>query len=80
MQGKHYLKDLKIVNSDLSNIFILDNNPISYALNKENGIPIKDWISNPTNTALLDLLPFLEQLRFEDDCHLYFYNNIIYYH
>ncbi|RHZ50677.1 hypothetical protein Glove_493g47 [Diversispora epigaea] len=62
MQGKRYLKDLKIVDSDLSNIFILDNNPISYALNKENGIPIKDWISDPTDTALLDLLPFLEQL------------------
>ncbi|KAF9577245.1 Nuclear envelope morphology protein 1, partial [Lunasporangiospora selenospora] len=62
-----YLKDLSIVESDLSSVCLLDNSPLSYSLNKENGIPIDSWINDPDDEALLDLLPFLDALRFTED-------------
>ncbi|KAF9383664.1 Nuclear envelope morphology protein 1 [Podila verticillata] len=62
-----YLKDLTVIDSDLSSVCLLDNSPISYSLNKENGIPIDSWISDPNDEALLDLLPFLDALRFTED-------------
>lgn len=33
----------------------------------ENGIPIEGWISESGDEALLDLLPFLDALRFTED-------------
>lgn len=33
----------------------------------ENGIPIDSWINDPNDEALLDLLPFLDALRFTED-------------
>ncbi|KAF9331308.1 Nuclear envelope morphology protein 1 [Podila minutissima] len=62
-----YLKDLSVIEPDLSSVCLLDNSPISYSLNKENGIPIDSWINDPNDEALLDLLPFLDALRFTED-------------
>ncbi|KAI1311068.1 Nuclear envelope morphology protein 1 [Mortierella claussenii] len=62
-----YLKDLTVIDQDLSSVCLLDNSPISYSLNKENGIPIDSWIDDPNDEALLDLLPFLDALRFTED-------------
>lgn len=62
-----YLKDLSIVEPDLSSVCLLDNSPVCYSLNKENGIPIDTWIDDPNDEALLDLLPFLDALRFTED-------------
>ncbi|KAF9914908.1 Nuclear envelope morphology protein 1 [Lobosporangium transversale] len=62
-----YLKDLTVVEQDLSSVCLLDNSPVSYSLNKENGIPIDSWIDDPNDEALLDLLPFLDALRFTED-------------
>lgn len=33
----------------------------------DNAIPIKSWFSDPADTALLNLLPFLDSLRFCSD-------------
>ena len=33
----------------------------------DNAIPIKSWFSDPSDTALLDLLPVLDALRFVSD-------------
>ncbi|KAF9953488.1 Nuclear envelope morphology protein 1 [Mortierella alpina] len=62
-----YLKDLTVIDPDLSSVCLLDNSPLSYSLNRENGIPIDSWIDNPNDEALLDLLPFLDALRFTED-------------
>ncbi|KAF9114725.1 Nuclear envelope morphology protein 1, partial [Mortierella sp. AM989] len=62
-----YLKDLTVIDQDLSSVCLLDNSPVSYSLNKENGIPIDSWIDDPNDEALLDLLPFLDALRFTED-------------
>jgi len=63
-----YVKDLSVVHEDLSQVMIIDNAPISYSLNKENGIRIKDWYGDDyDDKALLELLPFLEILRCVSD-------------
>ncbi|GBB89218.1 hypothetical protein RclHR1_01590023 [Rhizophagus clarus] len=62
-----YIKDLTIVEPDLSKVCLIDNSPISYAMQQENGIAIEGWISDPHDEALLDLLPFLDALRFTED-------------
>ncbi|CAF1071580.1 unnamed protein product, partial [Adineta ricciae] len=60
-------KNLSAINSDLSRIFILDNSPVAYRCCPLNAIPIKSWFSDPTDTCLLSLLPFLDALRFCQD-------------
>eukprot|EP00073_Rattus_norvegicus_P028069 XP_006246705.1 PREDICTED: CTD nuclear envelope phosphatase 1 isoform X3 [Rattus norvegicus] len=66
-----YIKDLSVVHSDLSSIVILDNSPGAYrshpGMGKDNAIPIKSWFSDPSDTALLNLLPMLDALRFTAD-------------
>lgn len=62
-----YTKDLSAVCKDLSSIFILDNSPGAYRAYPDNAIPIKSWFSDPTDTALLNLLPVLDALRFTSD-------------
>jgi CTD nuclear envelope phosphatase 1 len=62
-----YTKDLTVILPDLSNIFILDNSPGAYRSNPDNAIPIKSWFYDPHDTALLNLLPALDALRFTND-------------
>ena len=33
----------------------------------DNAIPVKSWFNDPHDTALLDLLPMLDALRFSND-------------
>ena len=62
-----YFKDLSIFNVDYKNIIIIDNNPVSYALNKSNGIPIQTWIDDPNDKELIKLIPLLKYLSEVDD-------------
>eukprot|EP00794_Sanderia_malayensis_P015245 gene15245-16819_t len=62
-----FTKDLRIISSDLSNIFIIDNSPGAYRENRHNGIPIVSWFADPSDQALLNLLPVLDALRFTSD-------------
>jgi len=62
-----YTKDLSAISDDLSNIFILDNSPGAYRSYPDNAIPIKSWFSDTSDTALLNLLPMLDALRFVGD-------------
>lgn len=78
--GVGYIKDLSILcgNSNqmavanlngggLGEIILVDNSPVSYALNVDNAIQVEGWISDPSDTDLLTLLPFLEALRYTTD-------------
>lgn len=67
MDYSGYTKDLSSIHSDLSSIFILDNSPAAYRNYTQNAIPIKSWFSDPTDTCLLNILPFLDALRFTSD-------------
>ncbi|CAH1775176.1 unnamed protein product [Owenia fusiformis] len=62
-----YTKDLSAISTDLSSVFIVDNSPGAYRAYPDNAIPIKSWFSDPTDTALLNLLPMLDALRFVSD-------------
>ena len=62
-----YLKDLKKVGRNLKDLIILDNNPISYLNNKENGIPIKTWHSDKKDFELMKLIPIFQFLSKVND-------------
>ena len=57
-----YIKDLKIFNRTINNMIIIDNNPLSYDNNRENGIPILSWYENINDNELLKLLPILKYM------------------
>ena len=54
-----FTKDLKKLDRDMKNLIIIDNNPKSYMLNKENGIPIKTWVEDINDRELYKLIPYL---------------------
>lgn len=62
-----YTKDLSAICPNLASIFILDNSPGAYRAYPENAIPIQSWFCDPMDTALLNLLPVLDALRFTHD-------------
>ncbi|KAG9511199.1 CTD nuclear envelope phosphatase 1A, partial [Fragariocoptes setiger] len=62
-----YTKDLSAIEPDMSKVFILDNSPGAYRAYPDNAIPIKSWFSDSHDTALLNLLPVLDALRFCSD-------------
>lgn len=62
-----YVKDLALVESDLSKVLIIDNSAISYLNHETNAISIEGWINDPSDTSLLSLIPLLSSLRFATD-------------
>ncbi|SCU97642.1 LAMI_0F10792g1_1 [Lachancea mirantina] len=66
--GVGYIKDLSLLShSAPTDVFIVDNSPVSYAMHVDNAIRVEGWISDPTDTDLLNLLPLLQALRFTTD-------------
>ncbi|SGZ52012.1 CIC11C00000002338 [Sungouiella intermedia] len=64
-QGVGYIKDLSqfvAKEEDLKNVVILDNSPVSYALQEHNGVMIEGWINDQNDRDLLNLLPMLYSL------------------
>lgn len=66
-----YIKDLSIIHSNLKNVILVDNNPISYSINQQNGIPILTWQYDKSDKELLKLIPVLELLSNVDDVRSY---------
>lgn len=62
-----YVKDIAIVESDLSKVLIIDNSAVSYLNHESNAIGIEGWINDPSDTSLLALIPVLSALRFATD-------------
>ncbi|TDG39268.1 hypothetical protein AWZ03_014312 [Drosophila navojoa] len=60
-------KNLFVVNRDLNSVLIIDNSPSAYRDFPENALPIKSYIYDPNDRELLNLLPFLDALRFTKD-------------
>ena len=66
-----YVKNLNIFNYNLKDVILIDNNPISYSFNKENGIPIKSWHNDKNDKELLKMRNFLNFLSSVDDVRYY---------
>ena len=66
-----YVKELKKLGRELKNIIIVDNSPMSYALNPENGIPINTWFDDKTDRELYNISSILEFLSFVPDVRNY---------
>jgi len=54
-----FIKDLKKLDRDMKSLIIIDNNPKSFMLNKENGIPIKTWVEDLNDRELFKLIPYM---------------------
>ena len=78
-----YIKDLKRCNRSLKDLIIVDNSPIAYTFDSENGLPIKTWVEDPNDRELMKLVPILEFLSKTKDVRVYIeqfvYNNKILY-
>ena len=57
-----FVKDLKKLGRDLKDIIIVDNSPLAYLLNNDNGLPILTWFDNKNDQELYKICPVLEFL------------------
>ena len=62
-----FIKDLNKLGRDIKDIIIIDNSPISYALNPDNGLPILSWFDDKNDRELFNLIPILDFLSQVDD-------------
>ena len=75
--GVTYIKDLNKLGRDLKDVIIVDNSPLSYSFNKENGIPILTWFYDKIDRELFNLLPILEFLSSVNDVRDYIKDFVI---
>ncbi|KAK4439710.1 Mitochondrial import inner membrane translocase subunit TIM50 [Sesamum alatum] len=59
IDGKHY-RDLSMLNRDPAKILYISGHALESSLQPENCVPVKAWQGEADDTALLDLIPFLE--------------------
>ena len=66
-----FIKDLKRLNRDLKDVIIVDNSPLAYAFDTENGLPIKTWYEDPDDIELMKIEPLLIFLSKANDVRKY---------
>ncbi|KAL8462270.1 hypothetical protein ACS0TY_033352 [Phlomoides rotata] len=59
IDGKHY-RDLSMLNRDPAKVIYISGHAIETSLQPENSLPVKAWQGEADDTALVDLIPFLE--------------------
>ncbi|EAR88228.2 NLI interacting factor-like phosphatase (macronuclear) [Tetrahymena thermophila SB210] len=57
-----FIKDLSRIGRDLSKVIIIDNLAENFQFQPDNGIFIRAWTDDPTDTALAELLPLLKEI------------------
>ena len=62
-----FVKDLKKLGRDLKDVIIVDNSPIAYLLNNDNGLPILTWFDDKNDRELYKICPVLEFLSLVPD-------------
>ena len=58
--GTTFIKDLSQLGRDLNKVIIIDNVADNFQSQPENGILIRSWIDDSTDTALQELTPILK--------------------
>ena len=66
-----FIKDLKRLNRNLKDVIIVDNSPLAYAFDVDNGLPILSWFDNREDKELLYFQPLLKFLAKVDDVRKY---------
>ena len=78
-----FIKDLKRLNRNLKDVIIVDNSPLAFAFDTDNGLPILSWFDDPIDNELANIQPLLEFLSNTKDVRKYIKkfvkNNIINY-
>jgi CTD small phosphatase-like protein 2 len=62
VQG-NFIKDLSVLDRDLTKTVLVDNSPHAYGYNVDNGVPILSWFDDPNDTELLKLIEFLKRVQ-----------------
>lgn len=57
-----FVKDLSRIGRPLHKTIIVDNVAENFSLQPDNGIFIKSWFEDPSDTALHELAPLLKQI------------------
>jgi len=57
-----FIKDLSRIGRPLNKTIIVDNVAENFSLQPDNGIFIKSWFDDKSDTALLELAPLLKQI------------------
>ena len=57
-----FVKDLKKLNRNIKDVIIVDNSPLAYAFDSDNGLPIKTWFDDPEDNELNKLKPILKYM------------------
>ena len=57
-----YIKELKKLNRNLNDLIILDNSPLAYSFDNDNGLPIKAWYEDKNDNELEKVYPLIEFL------------------
>jgi len=60
--GNSYTKDLSHLGRPLSRVVLVDNNPICFLPNPDNGIPVSSYYAEKSDDTLLTLMKFLDHL------------------
>lgn len=66
----HYVKDLSLLNRDISQCIIVDNSPMSYSFHPDNAIDCTSFIDDPTDVELWQIGDFLVGIRNCEDVRL----------
>lgn len=67
----HYVKDLTVLNRDISQTIIVDNSPMSYIFQPENAIDCTSFFDDPADVELWQIADFLEGVRGCEDVRAY---------
>lgn len=67
----HYVKDLSVLNTDISQTIIVDNSPMSYIFQPENAIDCSSFFDDPSDVELWQIADFLEGIKQCDDVRAY---------
>lgn len=62
----HHTKDLSAINRDLKKVILIDWNPNSVALNRQNALLLKKWEGDNTDRHLIGLAQLLQAIKQSD--------------